>query len=112
MGHWLAKPWNARERVSKGRFWMVSRQDKKRDPLCSESFGQCYAGPITEFYIQNGGIWRLAGKGGDSRITSSERARYVETCFRQVFDEHMSNEAIILSYKNAGPRLYRVPGKG
>ena len=90
---------------------MVSCQDKKRDPLCSEFFGQCYAGPITEFYIQNGGIWRLAGKGGDSRITSSERARYVETCFRPVFDEHMSNEAIILSYKNAGPRLYRVPGK-
>ena len=58
---------------------MVSRQDKKRDPLCSESFGECYAGPITEFYVQNGGIWSLAGKGGESRITSSERARYVET---------------------------------
>ena len=91
---------------------MVSRQDKKWDPLCSESFGQCYAGPIAEFYIENGGIWRLAAKGGDSRITSSERARYVETCFRQVFDEHMSNKARILSYKNAGPRLYRVPGNG
>ena len=91
---------------------MVSRQDKKRDPLCSESFGQCYAGPVTEFYVQNGSIWRLAGKGGDSRFTSSERARYGETRFRQVFDEHMSNQAIILSYKNAGLQLYRVAGKG
>ena len=91
---------------------MVSRQDKKWDPLCSESFGQCYAGPIAEFYIQNGGIWRLAAKGGDSRITSSERARYVETCFRQIFNEHMSNEAIILGDENAGPRSDRVAGNG